>query len=196
VAAGMDGAERIDGGPAITWCLTMGYIAGREAARTANKLNWLKIDPEQVKAEQEKIELLYTRKDGRNGSEAIRRLKDIMWDYGACVRDKKGLETALSQIEEIRDNAIPQLGVPDQSRVFNKKIVEAVEAGNLVRLSEMIVRSALMREETRKSHYRTDFPERNDADWLKNIVISKDHGKPLFSLADPVITRMKPQKSK
>ena len=51
-----------------------------------------------------------------------------------------------------------------------------------------------MREETRKSHYRTDFPKRDDKKWLKNIAINKKDGKMLFTAVPPVITKLVPPK--
>lgn len=62
VAGGMDGAERIDGGPAITWCLTMGYIAGKDAAETVKELDWPQVDMKQVEKEKTGF-LLYGEKE-------------------------------------------------------------------------------------------------------------------------------------
>ena len=194
VAAGMDGAERIDGGPAITWCLTMGYIAGRRAAETAKELDWLDINLEQVKAEQKKVTKLWERKEGIKGFEVKSKIKDIMWEQCALIRDREGLERTLSVAQNIKSDDLPRVCVPDSSRVFNKGLVEALESINMVELSEMIVRAALMREETRQSHYRTDFPDRDDKKWLKNIIIKKEKGKMTFTTAHPVITRMEPEK--
>ena len=59
------------------------------------------------------------------------------------------------------------------SRLFNKGLTEALEAENMVKLSEMILRAASIREESRGAHYRSDYISRNDAQWIKNIVIKK-----------------------
>jgi len=192
VASGMDGAERIDGGPAITWCLTMGYIAGKEAAKTAKELSWLDIDFEQLNKEQERVNLLWERKAGIKGFEIKNKVKDIMWKHCAVVRDRKGLEGGLSSIQKIKRDDLPRVCVPGPSRVFNKGLVEALEAINMADLAEMIIRAALMREESRRSHYRTDFPELDDGTWLRNITIKKEKGEMTFTSIPPVITKMKP----
>jgi len=83
VAAGMDGAERIDGGPAITWCLTMGCVAGREASGAARDLAWPEIDYDQVEKEKKKIDALFDRETGVRGCEVKNKIKDIMWEYCA-----------------------------------------------------------------------------------------------------------------
>ena len=87
---------------------------------------------------------------------------------------------------------MPRLCVPGSSKVFNKGWIEVLEAVNMVELSEMVVIAALMREETRKSHYRTDFPKRDNLNWLKNIIIKKEGDKMVFDTVAPVITKLRP----
>lgn len=192
VASGMDGAERIDGGPAITWCLTMGYIAGKNAYKTAKDLDWLDINVDQVGAEEEKVSSLFKRKEGVKGFEIKNRIRDIMWEYCALVRDGEGLKEGLGLIEKLREDDLPRVCVPGSSQVFNKGLVEALEVINMVELSEMALRGALMREETRRSHYRTDFPNRDDRKWLRNTIIKKEGEKMAFTTVPPVMTKLKP----
>jgi succinate dehydrogenase/fumarate reductase flavoprotein subunit len=179
VACGMDGAERIDGGPAITWCLTMGYIAGKAAVAKAKKLDWLEIDQKQIEAEQEKISSIRERREGMKGFEIKYKIKDLMWEHCALVRDKKGLEEALMLIQGIKVNDLPSICVPTRSKVFNKGLVEALEAINMVHLSEMITKAAYMREESRGAHFRIDFSKKDNRRWLQNMVIKKKNGETL-----------------
>ena len=62
----------------------------------------------------------------------------------------------------------------------------------MVQLCEMILTGALMRRESRRSHFREDFPDRDDENWLKNIVIRKGEDGMEISNVTPVMTRMKP----
>jgi len=192
VAGGMDGAERIDGGPAITWCLTMGYITGKDAARTAKELDWLDIDLNQVRKERDRVFSLWERKEGIPGFKIRDQIRDMMWERCSLVRDRQGLEEGLSLIQKIKSDDLPRLCVPAPSKVFNKGLVEALEAIIQVDLAEMIIRAALMREESRKSHYRTDFPKLDNQNWLKNIIIRKKDDRMVFTTAPPVITRIRP----
>ena len=192
VASGMDGAERIDGGAAITWCLTMGYLAGKEAAKRAKDLDWLPIAPGQVKAELDRIESLRIRKDGIKGFEVKNKIKNIMWDYCSLVRDEKGLEEGLRMIKQIKSEDLPRLFVPDSSPVYNKSLIEAFEAINMANLAEMIIGAASLRKESRRSHYRTDYPATDNQNWLKNIVIKKQNDRMQFATADTALTKMKP----
>ena len=71
-------------------------------------------------------------------------------------------------------------------------LIEALEARNLVCLAEVIIRAALMREESRSAHYRTDFPNRDDKRWLKNIVVKKQKEDMSFTTVSPIITKIIP----
>jgi fumarate reductase (CoM/CoB) subunit A len=192
VAAGMDGAERIDGGPAITWCLTMGLLAGQGAVQKARGLDWLHIDDEQIQIEQNWINQIRQRRAGFKGFEIKNKLKNIMWDYCSLVRDGEGMNRGLDLIREIKHKEIPLVCVPDSADVFNKGLMEALESIHMIELSEMIISTAIRREETRQSHFRTDFTQRDDETWLKNIIIKKTRGQMTFSTAAPIITRMFP----
>jgi succinate dehydrogenase/fumarate reductase flavoprotein subunit len=191
VASGADGAERIDGGPAITWCLTMGYIAGKEAAARARVSGRPDVDLSQAESAHERMNALWERRKGIRGFEVKNAVKDIMWEYGALVRNRAGLEKGLELIEKIKRDDLPRLCVPDPSRLFNKGLSEAFEAENMVKLSEMILRAALVREESRGAHYRSDYASRNDAQWVKNIVIKNRGGTMTFTLVSPIVTSMK-----
>jgi fumarate reductase (CoM/CoB) subunit A len=193
VASGMDGAERIDGGPAITWCLTMGCIAGGEASRAAKDRGWPAIDTALVKREKRRIERLFERRKGLRGFEVKNRIKEIMWEYCALVRDKEGMQEGLKQISATKEHDVPDLCVPDPSPIQNKGLVEALEAANMADLAEITMRAALMRRESRKSHYRMDFPGRDDKNWLKNIVVRIDgNGQMSLETRRPSATKMLP----
>jgi fumarate reductase (CoM/CoB) subunit A len=192
VAAGMDGAERIDGGPAITWCITMGYVAAKEAVKAIKGLDWPDIDPAQVKKAEEKIAALQKNRNGIKGFEIKYKIKDIMYDNCAVVKNGKDMEEALSTIQKIKCEDLPRLCVPGSSKVFNMGLVEAFEAMNMTEIAEMVIKASLMRQESRGSHYRTDFLKLDNKNWAKNIIISEDKGKMTLTTAPPVVTRMPP----
>jgi len=170
----------------------MGYIAGKAAAAKARELDWLEIDRKQVGVEQEKISSLVERREGIKGFEIKYKIKDLMWEHCALVRDRIGLEEGLKTIQEMKANDLPKVCVPSSSRIFNKGLVEALEAINMLNLSEMIVKAALMREESRGAHFRIDFPKKDNRHWLKNMVIKKKNGEAVFGRISPVMTRMRP----
>ena len=132
----------------------------------------------------------------KRGFEVKNKIKDIMWKYCALVRNRHGLEKGLDMIKKIKHDDIPRLCTGGASLVFNRGCVEAMEAIHMTDLSEMVIRSALIREETRKSHYRTDFPKRNNQLWFKNIIIKKEGDNSVFNATPPVITRLSPEEYK
>ena len=106
VASGMDGAERIDGGPAITWCLTMGDIVGKEAAKLVKEMDWLEPDADQLGQEEAKIDGLWSRTSGIKGFEITKKVKDLMYDNCSLVKEKHEMEQALAAVQNRRRSAL------------------------------------------------------------------------------------------
>ncbi len=193
-AAGMDGAERIDAGPAICWCLTMGYVTGKSAAARAKELDWLPVKESEVEGERKRIEGLFSRRKGVTGDEVKEKIKDIMWEKCGLVRDQAGLEEGLAAIGEIRANDLPRLMVPGTSRCFNVGLVDALEVENMATLAEVTIRSAMMRKESRRAHYRSDYPLADNGEWLKNIIVKKKGDEVESRTAAPVMYKLQPPK--
>jgi L-aspartate oxidase len=91
--------------------------------------------------------------------ELIHEIQDLMWRDTGIVRTGPGLQRALEQLQSMS----PRLAHPHTRRAF--------EARNLHILGLMVTRSALARQESRGAHYRLDFPDHNDARFLKHSVI-------------------------
>ncbi len=78
--------------------------------------------------------------------------------------------------------------------MFNQDVIGAIELGYMLDVAEAIVVGAQERKESRGAQFRTDFPERNDADWLKHIDISLNGGDaPEVSYSPVTITKWQPQ---
>jgi len=193
VAAGMDGAERIDAGPAITWTQTMGYVVAKEVAKKLKGLDWAKLDEGQVREKYERTYAPLSRQKGVRGCKIKRDIQDAMWECCSLVRDEKTMEEGLKKINKIIEEDIPRVSVAKSSKVFNKDWVEAHEAMNMAQLAEISIRAALMRKESRKSHYRTDYPKMDNENWLVNIIAKKDGEKVKLITTPPVITKIKPE---
>jgi succinate dehydrogenase/fumarate reductase flavoprotein subunit len=70
--------------------------------------------------------------------------------------------------------------------MFNNELMEAIELSNMIESAEIITRAALLREESRGAHYREDYPETDNKNWLKNIAIRKEGGKMKIT-ATPIV---------
>ncbi len=106
--------------------------------------------------------------------EAKAAIQDVMWERLGPVRDGLGIETAITAFERIEREQMTGMVIGCKDRVYNRDRMEAIEVPLMVKTAHLVARAASERKESRGSHYRTDFPERNDEDWLRNIVIKKD----------------------
>jgi succinate dehydrogenase/fumarate reductase flavoprotein subunit len=95
-------------------------------------------------------------------------LKKLAWENLLVVRTRDGLLQLLEGIEGIRKNMVHQLSVEGTG-----DLIKSLELNDMLRAGEIVGRAALMRTESRGSHYRDDFPERDDDHWLRSIVVNK-----------------------
>jgi len=86
----------------------------------------------------------------------------------SVLKTEKSLKRALSQIEQIQNEMLPKMGAKDMH--YLRKLIEVKSYGLYYRI---ILRASLMRTETRAGHYREDFPDRDNENWLKWIIISQ-----------------------
>ncbi len=167
VCAGMHGANRLAGN-ALAEIFAMGGIAGGNAA-TYTKENDINSAPEdQIEKERESLESLFS-ETGEDSISLIRSLKKMMWLRAGIVRNPKDLKKALAQIEDYRSESRKcKIETP-------KDLMNNIGFGNMLLLSEMVCRSAQLRTETRGSHCRADYPQEDNTNMLKNIVIRKEN---------------------
>jgi succinate dehydrogenase flavoprotein subunit len=129
-----------------------------------------------------------------------RRLGAIKRELGATVnqhvavfRDGEGLATAHALVRRLKEDA-PKAAIDDRGSVFNQDVIAAIELGYLLDVAEAIVVAAQERKESRGAQFRTDFPQRNDAEWLKHIDISVNGSDvPEVSYSEVTITRWQPE---
>ncbi len=136
----------------------------------------------------------------RDRGEPVARLRDelqaVMMEHASVFRTADGLSGALARVRELRERAV-SAKLDDHGRRFNQDLLDALELGFLLDLAEATVASAFHRTESRGAHSREDFPQRNDAEWLKHTLVSRDAEGRLTFLYRPVtITRYQPQERK
>jgi succinate dehydrogenase / fumarate reductase flavoprotein subunit len=130
---------------------------------------------------------------GRRVSEIKNELGETMNQYAAVFRDADGLNKAHEVIRRLKEEA-PKAAIDDRGTVFNQDVIGAIELGYMLDCAEAIVVGAKERTESRGAQFRTDFPERNDGDWLKHIDISVNGADvPQVSYSEVTITRWEPQ---
>ncbi|MBQ6512827.1 fumarate reductase (CoM/CoB) subunit TfrA [Methanobrevibacter sp.] len=168
VCGGVHGANRL-GGNALADTQVFGKIAGENASKAA-KTTELKTNDEMVQKEASRIEGLI--KEGSiKPQEFKNKIKNLMWEKVAIVRDEKTLNEALSELLEMQKE-LDNLSVSDKKQ-YNTELVTALEVINMVEICILTVKSAILRRESRGAHFRSDFPETLD-EWKKSIVMSKN----------------------
>jgi succinate dehydrogenase / fumarate reductase flavoprotein subunit len=113
----------------------------------------------------------------------------------SVFRDRNGLEQALERIRELQGR-MANLKLKSNGKSFNFELEEALELEVMMKLAEVIVYSALQREESRGAHYRNDFPERNDEAWLKHTLTFRTPTGLVVQHKPVVVTRFEPKARK
>jgi len=135
---------------------------------------------------------------GRQGSPDS--VASIRWDMGTTMhkhlsvfRDQEGMETAQRKLTQLRERW-QTVTVKDKGKVFNTGLMAALELGFMLDCAETIIRGGLLRKESRGAHFRTDYIERDDEQWLKHILLyhQKD-GSPREDYLPVRITQWEPQ---
>ncbi len=155
----------------LTGAFVYGEIAGLSAVNYAKENDFSQIDQQNVQQQAETIFVQSTRVDGIKPNDFELKLRKIITEYLTPPRSAEKLKTALKWFKRFRAEDIDRLNPEDLH-----ELSKAVEARFILDCAEMTATAALKREETRwgVSDYRTDFPKRDDKNWLKFIDLQMD----------------------
>ncbi len=177
--------------------LIFGRRAGEHAAErsarmgmpAANGKAHLRQDADRI------AEIIARPREGRRVSEIKNELGELMNRHAAVFRDEQGLQAALETVRRLREET-EKAWIDDRGTVFNQDVLGAIELGFMVDCAETTVVAAIERKESRGAQFRTDFPERNDEQWLKHIDLTLSDGKPEVSYSPVTITQWQPEERK
>jgi succinate dehydrogenase / fumarate reductase flavoprotein subunit len=176
--------------------LIFGRRAGEHAAARAASMGLPSVDTDaQLRQDMQLIDSIIARpRDGRRVSEIKSELGEAMNRHAAVFRDEEGLSTALETVHRLREET-GEAWIDDSGTVFNQDVLGALELGFMIDCAEATVVAALERKESRGAQYRTDFPERNDEQWLKHIDITLKDGAtgPQVSYSPVTFTQWQPE---
>jgi succinate dehydrogenase / fumarate reductase flavoprotein subunit len=178
--------------------LIFGRRSGEHAAKRAASMTMPEVDVNaQLLADAARIDAIIARpRDGRRVSDFNNELGETMNKHAAVFRDEAGLQSALETIGRLREES-ESAWIDDRGTVFNQDVLGAIELGYMVDCAETTVVAALERKESRGAQFRTDFPERNDAEWLKHIDVTLgEDGAPAISYSPVTITQWEPEERK
>lgn len=191
VAGGVHGGNRL-GGNALAAGQVFGKIAGDSAAQFASIKTPPKLDRDAIDKEYSRVTALLEREEGLSTSNETKQLQRCMWDKAGLFRNEEDLNSALSFIIRQQKRVNSGLAVQNKSTRYNTEWITALELQDMTLVAEMIVRSALLRKESRGAHFRTDYPVPNNERWFMNIVTSKKNGKMSLKRTPVVINKWTP----
>ena len=111
-------------------------------------------------------------KTGVNGKEVLRKIQELVLPYNVSIlKSEKSLNSALHELQQIQKDLLPEMGSGDAHYLMKCKEIEAIAI-----VTEMFLKASLMRKETRGGHYREDYPQRDDQNWLGWIKIRQENG--------------------
>jgi succinate dehydrogenase / fumarate reductase flavoprotein subunit len=176
--------------------LVFGRRAGAHAAGHARNHKTPEISRTVVDDEARAIEAIVRRdRTGRRIAEIREELGQTMDKYVAVFRDEDGLLKAGEIVQRLKEEA-KTVAIDDKGAVFNQDLLGALELGFMLDNAECVVVAALERKESRGAQFRTDFPERDDDEWLKHIDLSMDGDRPAVSYSEVTLTRWQPEERK
>ncbi len=172
--------------------VVFGKYAGLKAAEYANQAEFEKLPDEVEAGSRSQFEALKNGSGKENVFKLSTELKKVMFADVGIYRNEKDMLSALEKVRELKAR-FKDVTVSDTGKIFNTELLNAWELGNLLEIAEVIAMSAANRKESRGGHSREDFPDRDDANWLKHTLIWNKNGKLEIGYKPVVITKHQPK---
>ena len=173
--------------------LVFGRRSGQHASDAVKSISHVNVTDAAADADRENIQGLLSNAEGGPMFGTLRHEMGKTMNYNLAVfRDLQGMETALSDIREVRER-YRSVYVPDKGKTFNTNLLFTIELGFMFDCAESVALSGLERKESRGAHTRTDMPDRDDENWLKHILVKNSVDGPALEHLPVVITDWKPE---
>jgi len=174
--------------------LIFGRRSGAHAAQTAKGMAMPRPAGSELARERETIDSIVSReRTGRRVSELKAELGQRMDADCSVFRDEGRLRNVLEVVKRLQEE-VKTVSVDDKGSVFNQDVLGALELQFMLDNAECTVAGAIERKESRGAQYRTDFPERNDGEWLKHINLTVNGGDvPEVSYSEVTMTQWEPE---
>ncbi len=186
------GANRL-GTNSLLDATVFGERAGRTALEYARNATFGQFNEGQEKAKVLKdIEEIYAREGTESYNDIRNEMKDVMMEKCGVFRDEDNLKSCVATIQELQQR-FKKGKVTDKGKVFNTELYEIIELGNMLKMAQIISTAALDRKESRGGHYRTDFPKRDDNDFLKHTLVYPKEDELELKYKPVVITKYQPK---
>ncbi|MEU6681708.1 succinate dehydrogenase flavoprotein subunit [Streptomyces sp. NPDC046832] len=152
-----------------------GKRAGIAAAEYAQKAEFVELPENPAELVIEQVERLRDATGNERVAELRRELQETMDANVMVFRTEQTIKTAVEKIAELRER-YKNVSIQDKGKRFNTDLLEAIELGNLLDLAEVMAVSALARKESRGGHYREDYPNRDDVNFMRHTMAYREVG--------------------
>lgn len=172
--------------------LVFGRRSGVHAAEMVKSTQHLGVDDSAADDDKNNIQKLLANDKNESFGQIRLDMGTAMKEHFGVFRDENGMREGIEKIESVKKRA-EDVYVADKGNIFNTNLLFTLELGFMLECAESIAVSAATRTESRGAHTRTDLPDRDDANWLKHILVSQDEdGGQELSYKDVVITDWEP----
>ena len=185
------GANRL-GGNSLLETIVFGRRAGTRAADCVQQASLRPPSTITLETETTRLRHLLANRGPERAWQVRDELGKIMSLNLGIFRTQQSMADAQEQLRALKVKAARVL-VQDKGQVFNTDLIQALELQSLVELAETIVAGALARQESRGAHYRSDFPKRDDANWLKHTLTLQTPDGPMLEYKPVTISRFSPK---
>ncbi|RME07038.1 MAG: FAD-dependent oxidoreductase [Anaerolineae bacterium] len=186
------GANRL-GTNSLLDIVVFGKEAGIRAAEYARGAEFSPLPDDAADFARQQLDALRNGSGKERAADIAREMKEVMFDHVGVFRVEEGMQQALEKIRELKQR-FKEVRVEDTSSRFNTELLNYWELSNLLDLAEVTAASALARKESRGAHAREDYPERDDANWLKHTLAWLKDGDVELRYKPVTITKYQPKK--
>jgi succinate dehydrogenase / fumarate reductase flavoprotein subunit len=174
--------------------IIFGRRSGNHAADACRELEYVEFDVDAaVKREQNRIQEILDRPQNGDRVAGVRlAMGQTMNKNLAVFREQAGIEETLRDLEGLRER-FATVPVDSKGRVFNTDLVFALELGFMLDCADTIAVSAQDRKDSRGAQFRTDYPDRDDENWMKHVAVTKGEVGPDISYLPVTITQWTPE---
>lgn len=158
-----------------------GRRAGETAARFLNDADGIEPRRSEVRDLCSKALLPMTKSSGYKADSILEELQNLIFPYRTSLKKSSpALECALKGFQDLRENVLPEMSADN-----SHDLVKVHEVAGMIVTGELYLSASLTRKETRGDHYRADYPETDNRQWLKWINLEKgSNGNPAISYED------------
>jgi succinate dehydrogenase / fumarate reductase flavoprotein subunit len=189
------GANRL-GSNSLLECVVFGRKTGAAIAQYVKNRKFPDLNSKTYLSEtKQQIEALLDQKGTMRIGQLRQQFQDCMTEHCGVFRSEETMKEGLARIQALK-NQYSQIYLDDKDANWNTELVEALELKSLMMVGEIILASALNRKESRGAHSREDYPQRDDANFLKHTLAFYSAAGIDINFLSVVINRFEPQERK